>query len=191
MENQENYTKVKLTIDLGWANIFSVLMIIPAGLVFGLPYWLIWKNNVFRYDFPFQNDFVKYGMLILVFIVGIVAHELIHGMMFAKFAKNGFKSIKFGVMWKMFSPYCHCKEPLTKRQYVIGAITPAIILGFIPAILAIILGNIVLLAFGIVFILAASGDFLIIHALRKEKMYTFVEDHPSEAGCFVYRPIEN
>jgi hypothetical protein len=98
--------------------------------------------------------------------------------------------MKFGVLWKTLNPYCHCQEPLRVRQYIIGAITPAIILGFIPSILAIVIGNLELLLFGMFFTMAALGDFLIINLLRKENKSDLVQDHPSEAGCYIYRKIE-
>jgi hypothetical protein len=71
-----------------------------------------------------------------------------------------------------------------------GAIAPAIILGFIPSVVAIIIGNFGLLIFGLVFTVVAAGDFLIINLLRKENKDDFVEDHPSEAGCYIYRKIK-
>ena len=190
MENQEKYKKEKMTINVYWANIFAIILLIPTTLIFGLPYYLIWKNVISVKDFSLHGSFEKLLMISLVMIFGIIAHELIHGITWARFAKNGYKSIKFGIMWKMITPYCHCKEPLKVRQYILGAIMPAIILGFIPAILALIAGNIALLIFGVFFIIAAGGDFLVIHALRNEKKDTLVEDHPSEAGCYVYRFVE-
>ena len=194
MQELENYRKEKLTIDLVWANVFGVLILIPIGLLFGLPFYFIWKP---------QLDIKQYldstgplgaclGFLLIfgILILGIVLHELIHGIIWAKFAKEGFKSIKFGVLWEMLTPYCHCKEALTVRQYIIGAIAPAIILGIIPAIIAIMTGNLGLLIFGMLFTMAAGGDFLIINLIRKESSSDLVQDHPSEAGCFIYRKIE-
>ena len=190
MENQEKYTKEKVTINLVWANIFGVIMLIPIVLIYILPYRLVWKGSPHFANFSLNHLFEKEWLVFLCIVAGVVAHELIHGIVWARYAKNGFKSIKFGVMWKMITPYCHCKEPLNVRQYIIGAMMPAIILGLIPAILAIVIGNVALLVFGMVFTVAGCGDFLIIHALRNEKKDTFVEDHPSEAGCFVYKPFE-
>jgi hypothetical protein len=68
-----------------------------------------------------------------------------------------------------------------------GAIMPAIILGFIPAVLSIVLGSVFLLVFGIFFTMAAIGDFMIINLIRKESSNSMVLDHPSEAGCYIYR----
>ena len=190
MENQENYKKEKVTIDVVWANIFGIILLIPIVLIYGLPYYLIWvEKNPFS-DFTLNAFAINGSILFLTMIIGIVAHELIHGLAWSIFARNGFKSIKFGVLWKIITPYCHCKEPLRVDHYITGAIMPAIILGLIPAIAAIFVGNFILLLFGMFLTLAACSDFLIIHALRKEKKDAYVEDHPSEAGCYVYRQVD-
>ena len=187
MENLEKYKKEKVNIDLYCVNVFALILIIPTVLIYGLPYYLIWKDEIHFKDFSLLHLLGSSWIFLIALIIGIVAHELIHGAAWAGFAKNGFKSIKFGIMWKMFTPYCHCKEPLKVGQYTLGGIMPAIILGFIPAIWAIIIGNIGLLVFGMFFTVAAGGDFLIINALRKEKKDTLIEDHPSEVGYYAYR----
>ena len=187
METHKNYKKEKITISLLWANVFGFLLLIPVTLAYALPFYWIWGNEM-------QFSELSYSLLdnlwiaLLCFILGIVTHELIHGVVFAKYAKNGFKSIKFGIM-KMH-PYCHCKEPLKVNQFIAGVLMPAIILGMIPAILAIILGNTELILFGIVFTVSGAGDFLFAYALRNEKGYYFVEDHPSETAFYIYRPID-
>ena len=194
MQELENYRKEKLTIDLVWANVFGVLILIPIGLLFGLPFYFIWKPQLDIKQYLDSAGPLGAGLgFLLIFgilILGIVLHELIHGIIWAKFAKEGFKSIKFGVLWEMLTPYCHCKEALNVRQYIIGAIAPAIILGIIPSIIAIMTGNLGLLIFGMLFTMAAGGDFLIINLIRKESSSDLVQDHPSEAGCFIYRKIE-
>ena len=188
MENEEKYKKEKVTINVYLANIFAILLLIPTILIFGVPYYLIWKNDIL---FQFKGHHLWSSLIVLlVLILGTIAHELIHGIVWAKFTKNGFKSIKFGIMWKMVTPYCHCKEPLKMKHYTLGAIMPAIILGFIPAILAIVVGNVALLIFGMFFTIAAGGDFLVIYTLRNEKKDTLIEDHPSEVGFYVYRLID-
>jgi len=192
MEELTNYTKEKLTIDLVWANVFAILTLVPIIIVFGLPYYLVWglgssefMDSIMPIDIAF-GSFYAFGCL----IIGIIIHELIHGLSWVGFTKNGFKSIKFGVLWKMLTPYCHCKEPLKVKHYIFGAITPAIILGILPAIIAIGIGSFGLLSFGMFFTMAAAGDFLIINLIRKENWNDLVQDHPSEAGCYIYRKIK-
>jgi len=193
MQELENYKKEKLTVDLVWANIFGIIMLIPTSLIFGLPYYLIWQPKIHIKQFWESNGPLGFALsfllIYLILILGIVLHELIHGIIWAKFAKQGFKSIKFGVVWNMLTPYSHCKEPFIVKQYIIGGIAPGIILGIIPATIAIIIGNLGLVIFGIYFTIAASGDILIINLIRKENSDSLVQDHPSEAGCYIYRDI--
>lgn len=193
MTDPENYSKEKLTIDIAWANVFGILILIPIIILYGIPYFLVWGNNM---NFAGIKEILKDSphlvgvgsfSVFAVLITGIVIHELIHGLVWASYAKDGFKSIRFGVLWKMVTPYCHCKEPLKVREYIIGGIMPAIVLGLFPAVIAIVIGNVWLLFFGIIFTMAACGDFLVIHLLSKENWNDLVLDHPSEAGCYIFR----
>lgn len=185
--------KVKLTIDLKTANIFSLFLMIPIALFYGLPYYWLWhSSSVFndfkefltRLDSHFPGFIV---MLVVLVIFGIIAHEIIHGITWAKYAEHGFKSIKFGVLWQMLTPYCHCKEPMMIKHYILGALMPTIILGILPAFVGVITGNLGLMIFAGLMTLAGSGDFMIVYTLRNENSNSWVQDHPSEAGCYVYR----
>lgn len=198
MDLSKGYKKEKLTIDLVKANVLGIVSILPIALILGLPYYLLWSEqftfNGFReYLVGMEPGILGNGALIVfvAMIGGIAVHELIHGITWALYAKKGFKSIKFGILWKMLTPYCHCKEPLRVKNYIIGAIMPGIIVGIAPAIIAMITGNLALLIFGIFFTMAASGDVMIINLLKNENRNDFVLDHPSEAGCYIFRKIED
>ena len=102
---EENEVKGRMvTIDIEKANIFALWIMVISGFLFLVPFFLIWfeKNN-FRELF---GSFGDWGITFLFAIVGIVVHELIHGLTWACYAKSGWKSISFGVMWKMLTPYC-------------------------------------------------------------------------------------
>lgn len=193
MINIEDYKKEKLTIDIVKANLYGILILIPVSLIYGIPFYLLHYNDsttLSLKELINNNENISIFTLYLIFfstiIIGIILHELIHGLTWSLFAKKRFKSIKFGVLWKMFTPYCHCKEPLLLKHYIMGAIMPAIILGFIPALYSIIFGNVAILIFGIFFTMAGAGDFLVINLIRNENGNSLVQDHPSEAGCFIY-----
>ena len=124
---------------------------------------------------------------LIAFIIGIVIHELVHGIFFAKYATKGFKSVKFGVLWKMLTPYAHCKEPLQIKHYIIALLAPLVLVGILPAILGIVLGNPGLLLFGIIFSGSAAGDIMIYNLIKKENPEDYVQDHPSEAGYYIFR----
>ena len=65
---------------------------------------------------------------------------------------------------------------------------PGVILGIIPSIISVFTGNVLFLVFGVLSILGAGGDFLIIlvilkHKINKDAVYL---DHPTQLGlvCF-------
>lgn len=126
--------------------------------------------------------------LILILAIGIILHELLHGAAWAHYGQKPLSCITFGIHWATLTPYTHCRETLTVEAYRIGAIVPAILLGFIPSMLAIFYGVGWLLFPGIIFTAAAAGDLLIIWLLRKEPAAALVLDHPSRAGCLVFDP---
>jgi len=72
------------------------------------------------------------------------------------------------------------------REYQIGAAAPGIILGILPSVVALFLGNIVWLAFGLFFTMAAGGDLMIILMLNRQGRESLVQDHPSKIGCLIY-----
>ncbi|MBS3768246.1 MAG: DUF3267 domain-containing protein [Candidatus Cloacimonetes bacterium] len=194
MKNLNNYKKEKLTINLVWANVFSIIVLAAVLVIYGLPYYLLRPEyfTVSHFKAISENNIGGFlgSTFLLAFITivaGIIVHEILHGITWAQFTDKGFKSIKFGVKWKMLAPYCHCKEPLLVKHYLLGTLMPVIVLGLIPAVLSLIMGSIGLLFIGIFFTMAASGDFLIAHLLRKENSEDLVQDHPSEVGCIVYR----
>ncbi len=188
----ENYIiRGELTLNTGKANIYALFFVIPVILVYGVPYYIIWIKEINREVIitvlgKFYFMIRQQGLLyLLAFLAGIIMHELIHGITMFAFCKNGFHSIKFGIMWQYLTPYVHCKEPLNKTRYITGAIMPSIVLGIIPALAGIIFRNPGWLFYGMLFTYASGGDFLIIWLLRGHPRDTLVLDHEAKVGCYL------
>ncbi len=116
-----------------------------------------------------------------------VPHELIHGITWMITGKAKWKDIKFGVMWKkLCTPYCHCEVPMNVNQYRIALLMPLIVLGIVPSILSLIIGNGLLLGYGIMGIVGAIGDISMAWLLRKESATAKIYDHPSAAAFFLF-----
>ena len=190
----KDYIKEEVIFNIIWANIFGIVVLVIAIVIFGVPFYLLWNNNIVRLDNPTAQERIivavrNFVVFFSMLLIGTVLHELIHGFFFSIFAKNKFKSVKFGIMPanKLFTPYCHCKEKLKISQYKIAVIMPLIILGIIPAVISLINGNILLIFLGIIFIGGAAGDILIFLKTLKEKKDSWIFDHPSEVGFYIYR----
>lgn len=174
----EGYVAEKRTISLLWANILSIGIIVVLLAVGIFLMHILWPDTQFIIP---QSRLL---ILLILIVVGIVVHELIHGITWIIATHKDFSHLSFGIM-KM-SPYCHIDVPMQKRQYVVGALMPMLLLGVLPAILALAIGSWFWLLIGILFITAAAGDLMIVWVIRKEPNDTLVYDHPSEGGCYVY-----
>ncbi len=183
---EENRRKV--AIDLGKANVFSVVFILALLLIAVTAYFLLWPEQFAKETFRAMVQFDWMGPLILMMTAGIVVHELIHGLTWACFAEGGWTTIKFGIVREHMTPYCHCNVPLRKNSYMTGAFMPCLVLGIIPTLIGFVFASLLFLFFGLISIASATGDLWMMLLLRKEKSGSLILDHPSEAGYYV---IEN
>ena len=178
---QQGYTRHDLTIDIGKANVFAIVLIFPLLIIgYGL-YYLIYRN--FRF-----SDF-NLPVFAVSFIALIVVHELIHGVSWSFFTPHHFKDVEFGIMRPSMTPYCACLRPLKKGSYIFGAVMPLVLLGIIPMIVGIAIKNTNVLLLGIVMADAAAGDIMIVWRIlcyktsAKEVVYM---DHPTQAGGVIF-----
>ncbi len=177
----EGLIKRDVTISFWKANLYAIISVLPIFIILYFLYSFIWEEPAILFNYPYW----------LFYLIGVVIHELIHGFFAMKFSKQGMKSIKFGFAWKTLTPYCHCKEPLTARDYRIVLLSPLIILGIIPTIIGLIIGHNGIYGFGLLFILAAGGDLIIFWNLRNENKNKLVLDSPDKCGCIIYESEES
>ncbi len=174
----------KLTIDSNKANLIGIIWLIPIVILFGLPFYFLWHETI---DFHTEIIMLKANIFTILFVllVFIVVHELLHALAYLILTKGDYKNISFGIIWRNMTPYCHYSKPVSILQYRIAVVLPGIITGVIPLIYAMITGNFSVFAFGIIFLLGAIGDFIILWIIRKEKAETMIKDHPDEIGCII------
>lgn len=184
---KEGYEKSDLTIGVVKANILAVIISIPVIILMVVIYLAVNPPQSMlggRLNLAFAPLIVFPSFLILT-----VIHELIHGATWAIFAKEHFKSISFGVIWAMLTPYCTCNELLKKWQYIIGAIMPTIFVGFLPAVIAILYNNPTLFFISIIMVAGGGGDAIIATKLlmyRPKSTECMYMDHPYECGMVVF-----
>lgn len=179
MPQIEGYVPEKKTISILWANLLSlVLFVVTLGAALLLLFAFHHEIAVDKLSHIFLQSFV-------MFIIGIVVHELIHGITWISLVRKGFSHLSFGFM--AGAVYCHIDVPMRKRQYVIGALMPLLLLGVVPWAAGIAAGSMLWMLFGTLMITGAMGDIMIVWTVRNEPADSLVYDHPSEAGCYVYR----
>jgi hypothetical protein len=125
------------------------------------------------------------SVLVLTVLPGVIAHELLHALGWAISARRPLSAIRIGVNWRGVSPYAHLKDPMPVQAYRIGAILPAVVMGLLPAGVAIVLGKPLLMAWSLFFLFTAGGDFVVLWLIRDVDAGKLVQDHPTRAGCRV------
>lgn len=179
--DKQGYKPVELKIDIVAANVFALVVAAPFLLLVLVPYVMLHGN-------PLAQDY-NMVLFVVAILVGIVVHELIHGLTWSSFTKDGWKSIEFGVIWQYLTPYCTCREPMKKVPMILAAIMPTIVLGFVPAIVGILTGQAILILFAAALIIGGGGDMMIIWNIvkyRTEASEVLYLDHPYEVGTFVF-----
>ena len=183
--SEEGYKKTDLTISIVKANLFVFLLAIPVVAIGVLLF--AWKNPISLLTPTPQGSL----LFVVLFLALIVAHELIHGLTWSLYAEHHFKDIEFGFMKEYLTPYCTCTTPLLKNHYIMGALMPCVVLGILPTAIGILLGSHLLFWTGIMMILAAGGDIMIVMKLLAYKSQNrseeiLIYDHPTQAGSVIF-----
>lgn len=183
----EGYEAEKKTISMLKANVLSVVFLLVFGALCGLAFHAIW--GIGNLDISSER-FLRYDLFFIVgMVVGIVVHELVHGLTWILLTRKGFRHLSFGLM--LGGAYCHIDVPMCKRHYVIGALMPLFLIGIVPLLVAFCIGSLLWLLLGVIFVVTAIGDIMIVWTIRKEPADALVYDHPSEGGCYVYHKTTN
>lgn len=191
--DKPSYQRIELSATATQANVQAIAFALPVLVLLAVPYLLLWPEQFS--DRNLAAIVAEHGsrilflplLVLLVFIPGAVVHELLHGLTWAIFCRRGIRSIKYGVHWKALTPYCHCGEVLPLRPYILGGMMPGVVMGLLPAVAGIILGNPWVFFFGLFFTVAAAGDMLVLWMLRHCRASDLVQDHPDKIGCYVLR----
>jgi hypothetical protein len=170
------------TISIEKANLVALAFILPITLFYALPYYFIWKENVFG-----SLKLITLWIFLASIPLGIILHEFLHGLTWAIFVPNCFKSISFGIKWEYLMPYCHSSSPLKVWQYVLGGLAPLLFMGVLPAVYSLIYGGKLVMFFAMFFTWAAGGDIQILWMLRKFRKDQLVLDHPDDPGFIVLK----
>ncbi|MDB9528969.1 DUF3267 domain-containing protein [Oscillatoria sp. CS-180] len=175
--------KKDVSVSMSQGNVYATIAALPPIIILSGIYIWIWG---WQQLFIGITTFLRYPFLTLIGIfVGVILHELIHGLAWKFFGNKPSNVIKYGVAWKVLTPYAHCQETIDVGAYKLGVVMPGVLLGLVPALLGILTSNSLLLTFGLFFTLAAGGDILILWLLRNVEAGVLVEDHPTRMGCYV------
>lgn len=177
---EKGYKEKDVTFTSGKAMVLGVLFALPFVIVAGLLYRLFLLERSYLLEL---NSLSFYVMFIAITVVSVVIHELLHGIGWAAASGKGWNVVHFNINALM--PSCACKVVLEKRAYLIGVLTPFIVLGLGSMLFIYIYPGTVSLLTMMVNFISAGADLLIAFYVLKEKN-ALIADHPTEAGYIAF-----
>lgn len=170
------------SISMMGANLLVLLSAGPLVAALALAYAARWgAPSLARGVWTLLDPVVFLGSV----LPGVLAHELIHAAAWSISARRPLRAIRLGFQWRSVSPYAHPRDPMPVGAYRLGAVMPLVLMGLLPAGAAILLGRPLLMAWSLLFVLAAGGDLVVLWLIRRVPSGRLVQDHPTRAGCRV------
>lgn len=171
-----------LSVSLARANVLTLAISLPLVALMLVVYRLLAPEGAP----PAVGGTLATALAFLALVVvGILAHEGIHGLAWAYFGRLPLGRIRFGLQVKTLTPYAHALDAMPARAYRLGALLPALVLGVLPFAVGTAAGSAGWALYGMIFTFAAGGDMLVLWLIRGVDARARVLDHPSRAGCIV------
>lgn len=183
------YRAEEMTIGIVYANVMAVVLVLPLVICLAVLFCLC-NAELFSGGFtPGVDRIVKLAIFLVLLFVLTAVHEFLHGITWAMFAEKGWKSLAFGFVAQYMTPYCSCDSALKKWQYILGSIMPTLILGVIPAVVAIATGSAAVFVMAAIMIFGGGGDLTVILKIlrfKAEGREVLYIDHPWKVGLVAF-----
>jgi hypothetical protein len=182
MNEDERFTKIDFSFSFAQAIVVSIALV-PFVAAFSLvPYVLIWGNeSLLRNDALMLRSYIFFPLI----FVGIVIHEFLHGIGLMVFGGVPWRDVRYGIKVKSLTAYAHTDSRVTVKSYRKLVALPGFLLGVIPVVVGIAIGEGWLTLYGFLMLVGAGGDIAILWKLRNVNFKAFVLDNPDRAGCWV------
>ena len=160
------------------SNSKAVLYVFPIAIMY------LMTSVYFKGAF-FEGSFINFIIVILLLMISTPIHEYLHGLGWAIFCKDKFKSISINLSFGFRDDYCHCREELSSMQYIFGTILPFIVLSIVPLFISIFIPSNTLFLFAFSSLFSCSADIYNIIKALKHRQGT-VLDYPTDTGFVIF-----
>lgn len=164
------------------AAMMLALVTIPAALLFVfIPYQLRWGFLAPR--LPAGRELLSLLGLLLVLGAGLFVHEVVHLAGYRLFGGVPLRALRLRFGGVPLAPQVACPVTIPAGAYRRMLLLPALLLGVLPALVAIVAGWWFLLIWGMWLLVAAGGDLAGLWAIRGLPDAAPVRAHPTRLGC--------
>lgn len=169
-----------VSISMDRANLLGLPLIPILAAVTILPFWALWGSAAVGRGFS-----SIWSLWVIPGLIGvIIVHEALHGIGFLIGGVRG-EHIHFGIDKETLTPYAGCRVSVTAAIYRWAVLLPAIAMGVLPWIAALVTGSGWLAIFSAAMLIFAAGDLIVVWTIRSVPGSSLVLDHPHRVGCMV------
>lgn len=104
---------------------------------------------------------------VIIVIGSAIIHELLHGLAWKILARVPWRSISFRPSWRKLGFVAAADVPMRASAYRTGMLLPALVLGFGSIVAGLMIGNGLVLLWGLFFLLECFADFAALLATRE------------------------
>lgn len=177
---EKGYQEKDVTMSSAKAMVSGGLSALPFVIIFGFMYRFLLIERAHLLE---VGGLSFYVMVFAIIVISTVTHELLHGIGWAVSSGKGRDVFRFNINAMM--PSCACKTALRKKQYLVGVLTPFIVLGLGSVLFIFIYPGTVSMLTMLVNYIAAGADLTIAFNVLKEQAGLIV-DHPTKAGYIAF-----
>jgi hypothetical protein len=178
--HEQGYHEKDVTITSGKAMISGVFYSLPFVIIFGLLYRFLLIERAYLLE---VSGLSFYIIFMVIIAISVVIHELLHGVGWAAASGKGWSVVRFNINAMM--PSCACKVALEKKSYLVGVLTPFVVLGLGSVFFVFIYPGTVSFLTMLVNFISAGADLIIARNVLKERD-VLIADHPKEAGYVAF-----
>jgi len=187
MFDKDKYIATEKFTTTKKANALSFALLLPLYIMGAAGYLL-------RYDYAniFATFFkVTFLLEVIILAVGVfvilAVSLLVKSLILTVFSEGGLDSVKFKIIKETQKPYCSLTEPIKVREYQFSLAVYIFIMGIMPYIISLILGDFIFILASFVCAYFAGADMILFLALFQEKSSSYVQDFD---GIMLYRIYE-
>ena len=177
----EKHTRSSTSMPLSRAYVVTLVLSAVVFLLFRAVYSRLWGHAAYLavwnrlYTAPF----------VAALLGGLLVHEALHGVGLVVFGRVPPAALRFGFQWLPPAAFCTTDAAIEAHAYRKAALTPAVLLGLLPLLVALMANRGGLALWSVIMLVTCGSDFAAIWAMRSVPRGARVVDSPVEAGCVI------
>ncbi len=158
---------------------FASIPVAILGLF--IPFQLRWGVTPPR--LPAGRPLLALAGLFALFMAGLLLREVVHWAAYRWIGRVPRGATRLATGHMAIGPRVRCETPVPARVYRLILTLPVVLLGVVPGIIGIVVGSWLLVLWALWLVVASSGDFVALWAMRGLPPDTPVRAHPRRPGC--------